>query len=254
VKQWLHQLSAGRHRRAALAQLHALEGKLPSARSRFALPFVFRGSGLFRKLEPRQNAHEIEQLYERVLALKPRRVLEIGTARGGTLYLWTQAAADDAVIVSVDLPGGDFGGAYPRCRMPFYREFARPGQTMHLLRADSHQPQTREQVQSLLHSAPLDFLFIDGDHTYEGVRADFEQYAPLVRPGGMVAMHDILPRQEGSTIQVHRLWQQLRGQYPTAEIVGPEGTRRIGIGVITVPADTQSGPRNTQRPPHDGSR
>lgn len=235
MKQWLYQLAAGRHHRRAVAQLRDLEGKLPSARSRFAVPFVYRGSGHFRKLEPRQNAHEIERLYEMVLALRPRRVLEIGTARGGTLYLWAQAAADDAVIVSVDLPGGDFGGAYPRCRVPFYRAFARSGQTMHLLRADSHQPQTREQVRGLLNNEPLDFLFIDGDHTYEGVRADFVQYAPLVRPGGLAAMHDILPREEGSSIQVHRLWAEIRERYTASELVGPEDTRRIGIGVINVP-------------------
>jgi predicted O-methyltransferase YrrM len=39
----------------------------------------------------------------------------------------------------------------------------------------------------------LDFLFIDGDHTYEGVKQDFEMYTPLVRKGGLVAMHDIVP-------------------------------------------------------------
>ena len=34
----------------------------------------------------------------------------------------------------------------------------------------------------------IDFLFLDGDHSYEGVRRDFENYAPLVRPGGIVAL------------------------------------------------------------------
>lgn len=37
----------------------------------------------------------------------------------------------------------------------------------------------------------MDFLFIDGDHAYEGVKADFEMYSPLVRKGGLVALHDI---------------------------------------------------------------
>jgi len=40
----------------------------------------------------------------------------------------------------------------------------------------------------------LNFLFIDGDHTYEGVRKNFEMYSPLVRRGGIVAFHDIVPR------------------------------------------------------------
>lgn len=38
----------------------------------------------------------------------------------------------------------------------------------------------------------LDILFIDGDHTHPGVDADF-RYADLVRPGGMLFVHDIIP-------------------------------------------------------------
>jgi len=43
-----------------------------------------------------------------------------------------------------------------------------------------------------LNGEPLDFLFIDGDHTYEGVKRDFEMYSPLVRNGGIIAFHDIV--------------------------------------------------------------
>jgi len=39
---------------------------------------------------------------------------------------------------------------------------------------------------------PIALLWIDGDHTYEGVKADFEAWAPLVIPGGIVAFHDSL--------------------------------------------------------------
>jgi hypothetical protein len=42
--------------------------------------------------------------------------LEIGTARGGTLFFLTRLASPHATIVSVDLPGGPFGGGYPRRR------------------------------------------------------------------------------------------------------------------------------------------
>ena len=91
----------------------------------------------------KENPIEIEELYKTVMELSPTRVLEIGTARGGTLYLWTQAAKTDATIVSVDLPEGEFGGAYPACRIPFYKAFALPGQKLHLLREDSHKDQKR---------------------------------------------------------------------------------------------------------------
>jgi predicted O-methyltransferase YrrM len=39
----------------------------------------------------------------------------------------------------------------------------------------------------------VDFLFIDADHSYEGVKKDFEMYSPLVRKGGIIAFHDIIP-------------------------------------------------------------
>lgn len=43
----------------------------------------------------------------------------------------------------------------------------------------------------------LDFLFLDGDHSWEGVQADWEQYRPLLLPGGIVALHDSDGASEG---------------------------------------------------------
>lgn len=37
---------------------------------------------------------------------------------------------------------------------------------------------------------PLDFLFIDGDHTYSAVMRDYEQWTPFLKPGAILAMHD----------------------------------------------------------------
>jgi predicted O-methyltransferase YrrM len=39
---------------------------------------------------------------------------------------------------------------------------------------------------------PIDFLFIDGDHAYEMVKRDFEEWSPHVAPNGHVAFHDAL--------------------------------------------------------------
>ena len=47
-----------------------------------------------------------------------------------------------------------------------------------------------------------DFLFIDGDHT--GVGRDYEMYRDLVRPGGLIAFHDIVADQPVEGNQVHR--------------------------------------------------
>jgi hypothetical protein len=80
---------------------------------------------------------------------------------GGTLYLWTRLAQPDGTIVSVDLPGGKFGGGYSPLRTPIYRRFARSKQKLHLMRADSHQPGTLDAVKKLFGGSEIDFLFID---------------------------------------------------------------------------------------------
>lgn len=238
LKSWIYSLFAAQNFVTAQRTLRELEQRLPSARSRFAIPFVFRGWGHFKKIQPRQNPVEIEGLFNVICDLSPARVLEIGTARGGTLYLWTQAATDDAVLVSLDLPGGDFGGGYLDCRTPFYQSFARKGQTLTLLRADSHQPESLANVKRLFSDELIDFAFIDGDHTYEGVKLDFEQYGPLVRPGGIIAFHDILYREKQPTIRVDKLWDELKSKYDCTELIGPDGSgKRIGIGFLRVPDD-----------------
>jgi len=40
------------------------------------------------------------------------------------------------------------------------------------------------------HVGPIDFVFIDGDHSYQGCRNDMVNYFPLLRPGGILAGHD----------------------------------------------------------------
>ena len=62
-----------------------------------------------------------------------------------------------------------------------------------MLEADSHDRATLERVRTFFADRPVDVLFIDGDHTYAGIRSDYEMYGPLVRDGGIVAFHDIVP-------------------------------------------------------------
>ena len=235
LKHWFYSLLAARHFRYGIKMLRDLERKLISREARFAIPFAYRGKGYFRIIEPRQNPFEIESLYKAVCELDAKRILEVGTARGGTLYLWTQAASPDATIVSVDLPGGDFGGAYPACRVPFYSEFAREKQIMHLMRTDSHQSATLDEVKQHFSGHEIDFAFIDGDHTYEGVKQDFQMYGPLVRPGGLIAFHDIVDRPDVPGLDVHRFWLELKEKYDTIEFIGPDGSgKKIGIGLVRV--------------------
>ena len=180
-------------------------------------------------LSPVQMEEEIEKLVTDVRELKPRRVLEIGTAKGGTLYLWTCLATPDATIVSVDLPAGKYGGGYSPQRAAIYKRFALPQQKVHLLRKDSHAPETRDHVIDLFAGEPADFLFLDGDHSYEGVKQDWNFYAPMVRPGGLVAFHDIAMNYEET--HVKQLWDEVKPSREHWEYAFHPKTI-FGIGVI----------------------
>jgi len=86
----------------------------------------------------------------------------------------------------------------------------------------------------LLGGATLDFLFIDGDHTYRGVQADFEMYSPLVDRNGLVAFHDIVvvPPHIEVGVDVHTFWQRVRQHYRWQELIENPAQGWGGIGVI----------------------
>jgi cephalosporin hydroxylase len=182
-------------------------------------------------LRPEQIREEIFDLLSRIAETAPRTILEIGTFHGGTLFLFTRVAAADATLVSVDMDAGEFGGGYSRAWSPLLRSFARGTQRIELVRGDSHSPSTMERVESLLGS-PVDFLFIDGDHTYEGVRSDFEMYAPLVRAGGLIAFHDIVEGSPEFVGGVPSFWREIRGRFDAEEIVADPLQGGYGIGLL----------------------
>lgn len=206
---------------------------------REALDFAFSNSLTAKLLfiKPIQIKWEIAQLLDMLDKIKPRTILEIGTAMGGTLFLFTRVASRDATIISVDLPSG-----YPKLRVPLYKSFALDGQKIYLIRRDSHDPHTLEEVERILGGERLDFLFIDGDHSYEGVKRDFEMYSPLVRKGGIIAFHDIVPdyytrygiRAASYTGGVPKFWREIRDAYRHSEIVRDWGQDGYGIGVIYI--------------------
>ncbi|MCU0561207.1 MAG: class I SAM-dependent methyltransferase [Desulfobacterales bacterium] len=201
-----------------------------------ALDLVFASADGF--IRPVQKRSEIERLLAWLVPRRPATVVEIGTASGGSLLLFARAAAEDALIVSIDLPGGQFGGGYRPWRIPLYKSFARKRQRLHLIRADSHRPATVARLKKILDGRPIDFLFIDGDHRYEGVKTDFALYRPLMAPGGAVAFHDIATTAPKSRCDVHRFWKEIRHEFGGTEFI--EASDRepsiLGIGLITLPA------------------
>jgi predicted O-methyltransferase YrrM len=182
-----------------------------------------------------QIKEEFIELLKIFQELNPKYILEIGTANGGTLFCYSKLADPDATIISIDLPEGPFGGGYPEWKIPVYQAFAKENQKLYLLRKDSHKQETLEEVKKILNGNQLDFLFIDGDHSYEGVKKDFEMYSPLVRKGGIIAFHDcLLNNDDFASGGVKRFWDNIKREYRFKEIIQEKENKEFGISVILV--------------------
>lgn len=182
-------------------------------------------------MKPLQQQNELEELMTLLSRERPRTVLEIGTCLGGTLFLLCHAAAEDATLLSIDLPRGKWGGGYSLARVPLNKSFPLEHQFLHLIQGNSHGPQTFDTVQALLKGRRLDVLFLDGDHSYEGVKQDFEMYGPLVRENGLIVIHDII-ESKFKECNVKKFWDELEPRYESMRIVKDPGQQWAGIGVL----------------------
>jgi predicted O-methyltransferase YrrM len=61
---------------------------------------------------------------------------------------------------------------------------------IHLIKSDSTSQKTLENVTKILGNELLDLLFVDGDHSYEGIKNDIEKYSGLIKPGGFLVVDD----------------------------------------------------------------
>lgn len=144
----------------------------------------------FEKNRPRAMQSYVMMIFEFILETKPKMVLEIGVQRGQSTktMLMAMKAIRHGKLVSIDhkarfgLLDGDYEDLKP------YWQF---------IRGNSHVQETFDQAKAALPEGELyDILFLDGDHKMPGVGQDFDQYSELVKPGGLILMHDITNKNE----------------------------------------------------------
>ena len=182
----------------------------------------FTGIGLYNTIKPVQIESEIHELFKLVKNLNPKIICEIGTDRGGTLYLWSKSIQPDGLIISIDLPR-----SYRKSLNRFFYSSFFEKQRIHFLRADSQSKECQMNVQKILKDSKIDFLFIDADHSYEGVKNDFTLYSNFVKKPGLIAFHDILDE-----CGVDKFWSEIKSQYRHMEIIEDYKQHCAGIGVL----------------------
>ena len=198
-------------------------------------------SNVFAPLKPLGWSISLQQVKREIVTLltilrkqNVHSMMEIGTRNGGTLFLFSWTLPSDAKMLSLDLPSEQsIKRGYDRFKTSYLASFIQKGQRLALVRGDSHSPTSLEREKSALKGDMLDFLFIDGDHTYEGVKRDFEMYSPLVRKGGLIAFHDICGHHIGVS-EVDRYWAEIKNRYRHTEFVEDPKQKWAGIGLLYV--------------------
>jgi len=138
------------------------------------------------------------------LAKGKESILEIGSKYGQTLFMLASAMAGKRVV-SVDLPNiPPWGDTSEDSLRGIISDLKKTGYDAHLFLGDSKDPEIVEKVKSL---GPFDMVFIDGDHTYDGVKRDWENYGSL---GKIVVFHDIVENHKHN-IGVWKFWRELEG-------------------------------------------
>ena len=128
-------------------------------------------------------------------ALHPETVVEIGSARGYSTYALALACQQNGrgKVYAIDPhepnPWTDHGPEEAHENYEFLlarlKEYELAPTWCEVIRA-------RSLDASRAWNKPIDLLFIDGDHTYEGVKGDFEAFRPWLHQFSVVVFHDSL--------------------------------------------------------------
>lgn len=188
---------------------------------------------------PHQIKGEILSFLDFAKARKPRRICEIGVADGGTNFLLTHVPGVGGDVIGIDLLLKN------KRKLRLFQDHE--GQVT-LLKGSSSDNTMLSRVKVALKGESLDLIFIDGDHSYEGVKADFLAYSPLVRPGGMIAFHDIVQDHRarfgtdtaGWAGGVPQFWQEIKLGATTFEFVDDRDQDGCGIGVIVTDSKAET--------------
>lgn len=141
--------------------------------------FPFKKDGLFLQQDPEEYASFVHFMATKVPPAS--LTLDIGTAAGGqTKFLRDYFSADRTIVLDI--------GQHPD--FPQWERIKKLVNSDIILEIidDSHAPRVREKL--LPYAGQVDVAFVDGDHSYRGLRKDIFLTKDLLKPGGYMILHD----------------------------------------------------------------
>ncbi len=187
----------------------------------------------FKKYKTQQTPSEFKWLLEKFSDINPQRILEIGSKCGGVSKFFYDFMNNKSRLYCIDNQEREWS----------WKKGYDPGKILVKIYGDSTHIDTIRKLSMMLDGDELDFIFIDGDHTYETVKLDFRNYLNMTRKGSIIAFHDINIRRrdplpldkDGFNGSVSKLWEELKREYNTEEywnsVADPNST---GIGIVYV--------------------
>lgn len=132
---------------------------------------------------------------------KGKKILEIGTFDGGSASIFCSNGAKEVVTIDIFEPEKitTEGGKSEYTEL-FKKHSIRYEEVIERLSKFKNCKVIKGDSGEVLKSLPenyYDFIFIDGDHTYEGAKSDYELCKKLVKKNGIIAFHDCQPKFPG---------------------------------------------------------
>jgi cephalosporin hydroxylase len=186
-----------------------------------------------------QILSEFEELLKEYIKIKPTKFIEIGSLYGWTLQHFIHYGEEGSKALSIDLPVRLFVGPgdwrvekQEKNYKEAWPKWAKAKNCkLYLIPNSSQKPETVQKAKDIFQDELVDFLFIDGDHTYMGVKKDYELYSPFVRKGGIIAFHDIGKNEEGGC---HILWNEIKNNHSNYKEILHDSKHEKGIGIVYV--------------------